>query len=125
MRCFVCLTVLFVVGCGQKLEHQTDWTISPGETKLLHLDGVARGQKLVVTIQSDAEVDLWIVKGHDKDAISAKIDAGQEPEDSLGGARKIQGEKKIEATIPAKTPYTVVAGGVGKPTKVKLKLVGS
>lgn len=123
MRRVLCLLLLVLAGCGQPLDVRKDLTLEIGEVHCVFIDAPSREQKVVVSVTSDVEVDAWIVKGQDEAAINKQMNLGQKPTDALSGKQKITSEK-IDATIPARTAYTIVVGNSTKNAKVNVKITG-
>ena len=130
-----CLLVLAVVVLGmtgcQKLRFEQTVEVRQMSTHRLDFDPPAYKQEVRADIQpEDVSVRAYLVKTSDADAIETALSRNKEPAASLllGGKTFKPNDSRqdftLEATIPAKTPYSLIFNGGKKSTKVKVKVVG-
>lgn len=118
------------LGC-QRLNFQKQVDLTMGEVAAFNFTPPAYAQKVIVTVApTDAGVSAYIAKTDDDTAMRSALDKVRaEPAASLLLASRVSKDAPetytIEATIPAKTAYTLyLRGGLKKGTSVKLSLVG-
>jgi hypothetical protein len=125
---FVLAALLLAGGC-QKLNFEQTISLKPIVVKEYSFDAPAYQQKVTVTVAPvTTGVSAYLCKESDKDAVERALQAEKEPAASqLLGSRVSKGGPdtySFDATIPAKTSYTLFLKGGPKETEVKLKVVG-
>lgn len=120
--------VLGMTGC-QRLNYNTTFKLGVLGTHDIHFSAPAYNQRVVVTVTpTDSAVSSYLVKSEDHPAVERALQADKEPQASrLLGSRVSKGNPEtysFEATIPAKTEYSLVFKGSGRPTEVKVQIVG-
>jgi len=98
------------------------------EVREVGFDPPAYAQRLTVTVEpASAGVKTYLVKQADEANVKEALSAEKEPAENLliawRGSDKAEAYS-FEATIPAKTGYTVLLKTGAKPTEVKLTIVG-
>jgi hypothetical protein len=122
--------LLGVTGC-QKLNVQGTTELPMASTKRFEIGAPAYNQTVHVTIEpADVSVSAFIVKTADADEAERAVAPGKAPPEKyvLGGKTFKSSDSRqdfnFEATVPAKTPFTLLLCGGRRTTKVKYKVVG-
>jgi hypothetical protein len=130
-RRLACLLVLGVCALGgcQRINFEKETDIDPGGTKAWDFTAPQYEQKVLVTINpTGGAVSAYLCKEDDRPRVEMALMANKAPPASvvLGGREsKDKAESySFEATIPAKTPYSLVVATSKRDAKVKVKLVG-
>jgi hypothetical protein len=129
LSCLLVAGVLLLAGGCQKVTLDKEITLKPEEMPKFLFDAPAYQQKVTVTITpKDAGVSAYLFKDSNTDAVEKALNADKEPAADLLLASQV-GKKDpepytIEATVPAKTAYTLLVRAAAKTTGVKIKLVG-
>jgi len=115
-------------GC-QRLNFSKTYDLGPLEVKELEFDAPAYAQRLTVTVTpTSSGVSAYLMKAADKDAVDRALQGDKEPAASLLLASRVsKGAAEtysFEATVPAKTAYTLLIKPGPKPTQVKVTVVG-
>ncbi|MFO0880072.1 MAG: hypothetical protein U0840_22220 [Gemmataceae bacterium] len=128
--CIVAGCLLAQTGC-RKLTFNKTANLGPGEVQqVASISPPTYGQKVSVTITpKDGPVSAYLCKSSDDDAVRKALDqVKQEPAAGLLLASKPAGQAAeaftLEASIPAKTGYSLWLRGGSKTTEVKIDLVG-
>jgi hypothetical protein len=96
-----------LAGC-QPLRFEKTYDFDPVETRTLDFDAPRYDQKLKIEVTSSGPaVSAYLVKTDDKAAAERNLGNGKAPADSLGGQDRSE-SISFEATVPAKTEYTLV-----------------
>jgi hypothetical protein len=112
-------------GC-QKLDIQRSVTLAPGDVKNLQIDAPRSDQKVRVTLaSSDSAINAYLVLQKDHDAVDQALQAGNRPDPSavLASQEKAK-EATLEATVPAKSGFSIFFNGATKPTTVSVQVTG-
>lgn len=115
-------------GC-QRLNYQKTFTLTPLIVQQIDFSEPAYAQKLAVTIQpTTGSVSAYLVKSADAERVERALQSDKEPPASLLLASRVSRgaaeEYTFEATVPAKTAYTLLLKGGSKPTEVKVSVIG-
>jgi hypothetical protein len=118
------------VGC-QKVTFNKTMSLQPGEVQqAASISPPTYAQKVTVTITpKDGPVGAYLCKSSDDEAVRQALDQiKQEPAAGLLLASKPTGQAAevvtLEASVPAKTGYSLWLRGGSKSTEVKIDLVG-
>jgi hypothetical protein len=132
MRCttrraaaWLALALLLAAGCRQqRLNVERTVTLEGGlGWKTLEFDPPRSEQKLTVTVTSPGvPVNAYLVKAADAPALQTALERGQAPTSTLAQKEKAE-DIMLEATVPAKTGFTLVLQS-NKKTDAKVKVVG-
>lgn len=115
-------------GC-QRLNYKSSPKLDPLTVHAIDFTAPAYEQRLTVSVAPvNAGVSAYLIKSADKEAVSQALDAEKEPAASLLlGSRVSKGAAEtytFDATVPAKTPYSLLLKGGKKSTEVKVSVVG-
>ncbi len=115
-------------GC-QRLNVNESYTLNPMEIKELTITAPAYEQRVRVTVTpSGGGVLAFLVKESDSGAANRYINANKEPPPSLilgkGGSLESADAYSFDATVPAKTDYSLILQVGSKRTDVKVSIVG-
>jgi hypothetical protein len=126
--CGLLVGLLLAAGC-QRLNFEKEYKIPPAETQFVTPDAPSYEQKVTVEVHSPgAPLMVVLVKSDGTEdaekAVKALAD-GKNPDKVLARQDKAAEDVRLEATVPAKTVYTVVLYNPGKTTATaKVKLTG-
>jgi hypothetical protein len=112
-------------GC-QKLDEKRSVTLAPGDVKNLQIDAPRADQKVHVAVtSSDCPVDVYVVLQKDHDSVDQTLLAGNKPDAKkvLASQEKTR-DASLEATVPAKSGYSIFFAGATKPTTVSVQVSG-
>src|SRR5437773_15843 len=121
------LPLAFLAGVGcQRVRYENTYTLNPHDSQELTLDAPAYSQRVTVTIvPTSGPVSAYLVKSADLLAVKAKLDAEKEPDASLLLGSRVSKDRAeeytFEATVPAKTEYTLIVKAGKATTDVKVK----
>jgi hypothetical protein len=115
-------------GC-QRMKEERTVTIAPGGSHALEFSAPSYSQKVTVTVSpSGGSVSAYLVKTSEFSAVDSALDVGKPPPADAVFARKESKDQaeeySLEATIPAKTEYTLLLRAGPKGADVKVKVVG-
>ncbi len=125
--CGLLVGLLLAAGC-QRLNYEKEIKISPAETQFVTPDAPRYQQKVTVEVHSPgAPLSVYLVKSEGTEnadkALKDLVD-GKDPDKVLAHQDRAE-DVRLEATVPAKTVYTVVLYNPGKTTATaKVKLTG-
>jgi hypothetical protein len=120
------LGLLALAGCQKKLNEEKTFTLTAGEVRAFPVDAPIREQQLSVTVTAaGSSVNVHIVP---ESAHAATMEAMQnlkklDPAKVLASKEKVENDT-LEATIPAKTGFSVFISGAKKQAEVTVKIVG-
>jgi hypothetical protein len=122
------LVLALASGC-QRLNFSKTYTLSPLVVQEITFDPPAYAQKVSVTITpTSAGVSAYLIKAADMQAVDRALQADKEPAASMLLASRVSKAAAetytFEATIPAKTEYSLLLKGGTKSTDVKVSVVG-
>jgi hypothetical protein len=120
------LGLLLLMGCQKKLEYEKTFTLSIGEIQAPIIDAPMREQHVTVTVTATGSpVNVHIVSesAHAETMTSLQNMKKLDPAKMLGSKEKVENDT-IEATIPAKTGFSVFISGAKKQAEVTVKIVG-
>jgi len=119
-----CLLLLLpIVGC-HKLTFEKSESLDVSEVKKYAVDPPRVKQNVrVVATSSECPVSVYVVLDENAPAVEDAIQSSTKPaaDKVLGGADKQQ-EATVDATIPAKSGFTILVGGATKKTNITVKL---
>jgi hypothetical protein len=115
-------------GC-QRLNYSKTFDLNPLAVQELEFDAPAYAQRLTVTVApTSAGVSAYLMKAADREAVERALQADKQPAASLLLASRVSTGApetySFEATVPAKTPYTLLLKAGPKTTQVKATVVG-
>ena len=120
------LSALSLTGCQKKLAHEKAFTLSVGETQADRIDAPIREQQITVTVTATGSpVNVYIVPESAHAETMTALTNLKKPDAAkvLGSKEKVENDT-IEATIPAKTGFSVFISGAKKQAEVTMKIVG-
>lgn len=112
-----------LAGCQSKLNVVSTMQLEAVVTKTLDIDAPRYDQKMVVTIQSDQPINVFVYLQKDKAAATAAIDKDKPSEAMLAHKENVQTET-FEVTVPAKQAAIVTVQSMTKPANVKVTING-
>jgi hypothetical protein len=124
----VLAAVLLAGGC-QKLNVEKTITLDPIDIHEIDVDPPAYQQKVTVTITpTSGPVSAYLCTEANKQVVKNALGRDKAPPaDKVLGSRESKGGPEaytFEATVPAKTAYSLLLKGGGKKTEAKIKLTG-
>jgi hypothetical protein len=121
---WLALALLLAAGC-QRLNDERTVTVEGTGWNTLDSDPPRYEQKVTVTVSSpEAPLDVYLVKAADKEAMQEALDKDKDKPVALAKQEKAK-ETTLEATVPAKTGFTIfLVGTTGKTVQAKVKVVG-
>jgi hypothetical protein len=129
--CVLAVVLLGAIGC-QKLNVEGTAEVGMAQTKQVDFTAPAYKQDVRATIEPEkASISAYLVKTADAEAVVSFLDrnVGKEPPASQVLAGKTYQPKDsrqditLEATIPSRTPYSLILCGGRNSQKVKYKVV--
>lgn len=117
---FAVLGVIWLSGCGAKLNIEQTKELSLSEVITQPLDAYKKEQKITITVSATNPVDVFVYLDKDKDAAEAAINAKKD--DKLLAVSRMLKDGKLEAPIPANSPATIMIAPAGKSAKVTYKV---
>src|SRR5437870_83616 len=135
IRCAACwlVGVLFVAGCQRPLNYEKTFRMEPGDVQAFPVDAPQREQKVRVEVTtSGVLLNVYVVRAQDEEAARQALLSDRKPTSSLAKTEITPGQKPstssvasgLDATIPAKTGFTVLLNGATKSCDVTLKITG-
>jgi hypothetical protein len=123
-RIFLVCGLLLPAGC-QRLNYEKEYAIDPFEVKTIIFDPPRYEQKVTVEVKSPGSpVSVYLVKGEDAAKGETALLNEKAPTGALAGKDKSE-DVNLEATIPAKTEYTLLVFNPGnKKSAAKVKVTG-
>ncbi len=118
------LVLVLLAGCQSRLNDERTYELTTGDIKTMSIPGPRYQQKVTVTVNSDAPVDVYAYLDKDKDKVEKALDSAQKPEQLLASQERMQ-DGSLEFTLPAKEGGVVRIVAPFRPTKVKIKLSGA
>jgi hypothetical protein len=117
---WLALALLLAAGC-QRLDFENTYPLEGFDAQEIGFSPPQYEQKVTVTVTTSPAVPVsaYLVKTSDLDAMKKDPAAVQ----ALGKQEKSE-TIKFDATVPAKTDYTIYLVGTGKKTDAKVKVVG-
>lgn len=109
------LACTLIPGCGAPpLDVTREYTLEPGETKILELEPQKKVQKITIDVKFDDAVDIFVLSPDQAvKFLELKPDAAEE--NALTYKRRAQAEK-IQFDLPANTPVGIVVYSPKKKT---------
>jgi hypothetical protein len=118
--------VLLLAGC-QRLNEDRTVDLEPQSIKYVSVDPPRSQQQVTVLVSSPGvPVDVHLVAEGEKDAAMKSLELGKRLESSklLTAAQLNVESATLEATVPARTGFTVLLSGARKKAAVHLKITG-
>jgi hypothetical protein len=116
--------VLTNTGCNRRLNFHRSLTMGPGDVRSFSVEAPRSEQKVTFHFSSsEVPVDVYVALEKDIDAASSAIQNYKAPQGILASQLKAR-EGSLDVTIPARTAYGVIVGGVTKDTTVEVKIAG-
>jgi hypothetical protein len=124
VRMFWVCGLLLLAGC-QRLNFEKEYTIDPFDGQTMTFDPPRYEQKVTVEVKSPGNpVSVYLVKGEDAEKANNALQSGKAPTGAFAGQEKSE-DVNLEATIPAKTEYTLLVFNPGKKkAAAKVKVTG-
>jgi hypothetical protein len=115
--------VVLMAGCQTRLNMEKTFRLETGTTQTLDVDPPRYDQKVVVTIDTDAAVDVFVYLKNDAEAVSKDLTLKQKSDKVLGSW---SGNKSgtIEVNVPAHQVAIVRIDAMQKTANVSVKIVG-
>jgi hypothetical protein len=112
--------LLLLSGC-QRLNFEKEYEIEPFGTQAVNFDPPRYDQKVTVEVKSPGNpLSVYLVKGDSEKALNSQKNSSE----VLDSKEKAE-ELTLNATVAAKTEYTVVLRNLnGKTVKAKVKVTG-
>lgn len=122
-------TLLFTAAGCQRLNYKSSFKLEPLTVREVDFSAPAYEQRVTVTITpTNGAVSGYLIKSADKTAVGEALDREKDPAASLLlGSRVSKGGAEtysFDATVPAKTPYSLLLKADKKSTEVKVSVVG-
>jgi hypothetical protein len=119
----LCATVA-LGGCGG-LSIEQKVTLNPVEPKQLDIDAPRSEQKVKVEVDAPGvPVLVYVVKTEDAEEAFKALIREKEPANTLAGTTEPSEKVSLTATIPAKTPFSVLLRGVGTKGEATVRIKG-
>jgi hypothetical protein len=123
-RTVLVLGLVLLAGC-QRLTYEKDYKIDPASAQPVVFDAPQYEQKLTVEVKSPgAPLSVYVVKSAEADKAQSALMSGKTPQGALGG-KDNEENVNLQATVPAKTEFTLVLFNPGrKVAEAKVKVTG-
>jgi hypothetical protein len=122
-----CLTFVLAAallsGC-QRLNYESSAKVPPFGVHRIEFDPPKYAQKITIETHSPGSpVSVYLVRQEDSDAAQDQLDKDKTPSASLAGKDKSE-DITLEATVPAKTAFSLLIRADKKSAEVRVKVTG-